>query len=99
MKKILDLETKDFPNVDPGKFQEWKDAQVNYRKQSNIAGIIMFAGILILLLFRDQLLPAMAFGVSIIVGIVIMVPPYTKVRKAQKKAGLVTKEIHKARKK
>ena len=99
MKKILDLEANDFPNVDPGKFQEWKDAQVKFKKRSDIAGAIMFAGILILLLFREQFLPAMAFGVTIIVGIIIMIPPYREVRTAQKDAGLARMEILKARKK
>ena len=99
MKKILDLEAKDFPNVDPGKFQDWKDAQVKYRKQSNIAGVIMFAGLAILLIFRDQFLPAMTFGLTFIIGIIIMVPPYRKVIAAQKDMGLTTKDIHKARKK
>ncbi|MFH0758110.1 MAG: hypothetical protein V2B15_12555 [Bacteroidota bacterium] len=96
MKKILNLEAKDFPNVDPVKFQEWKDAQVKFRKQSNIASAIIFAGILILLLFREQFLPAMVFGVTIIVGVIIMVPPYRKVKKTQKEAGLTAKDIRKA---
>ena len=99
MKKILDLEVQDFPDVDPGKFQAWKDAQVNNLKKNNIAGMIMFAGLLILLLFRDQFLPAMIFGVSMVIGIIIIVPPYRKVRMAQKEAGLTRTEILKARKK
>lgn len=99
MKKIQDLEAKDFPDVDSGKFQEWKVAQAENLKKNNIAGIIMFAGILILLLFREQLLSAMIFGVTIIIGIIIMVPPYRKVRMAQKEAGLTRKDILEARKK
>jgi len=84
MKKILDLEAKDFPNVDPGKFQDWKDAQVKYRKQSNIASVIMFAGLLMLLIFREQFLPAIIFGLTLLIGIIIMVPPYRKVIGARK---------------
>lgn len=96
MKKILDLEATDFPNVDTGKFQEWKIAQANFKKLNNIAGLIMGVGIIQLLIFREQLLPAIIFGITVFVGIAIMIPPYRKVKAAQKESGLASKDIRKA---
>ena len=63
---------------------------------SNIAGIIMLPGFLVLFIFRDQFLPAMVFGITVIVGIGIIIPPYMKVKKAQKEAGMTSKDIRKA---
>ena len=97
MKKIKDLEAEDFPNVDTGKFQEWKNAQNKFRIQSNYVSLIGWAGLLQLLIFREQLLSAMIFGISLIVVIAVSIPGYRKVNKIRKESGMTSKDIRKAK--
>ena len=95
MRKIKDLETKDFPGADEEKFQVWKEAQLKYIKQSNIIAAVIFGAIILLLLFRDQLLPALIFGLSFLAGIVYIIPSIIKIKKLQKAAGIDSKDLKK----
>jgi hypothetical protein len=97
MKKIRDLEAKDFPDVNIDKFQEWKNAHKESVKKSYIGTPILLVLILILIIFKG-FLPSMLFGIGFIVLVIYNVTTSIKINKLQKELGITAKDIRKARK-
>jgi len=98
MKKILELEASDFPNVDKERFQEWKDAQKERAKKSKIDTPVAIVLILIVILFRG-FLPALIFGVGVIALLIYSLPTSLKVMRIQKELGISARDVQKARRK
>ncbi|RLD25846.1 MAG: hypothetical protein DRI75_12730 [Bacteroidetes bacterium] len=97
MKKIRDLEAKDFPDVNIEKFQEWKNAQRERTKKSYIDTPIVLVMILSIFIF-DGFLPVILFVIGTIAVLVYSLPTTIKIIRLQKELGITAKDIRKARK-
>jgi len=97
MKKIRDLEAKDFPGANIDKFQEWKNAQKERTKKSYIDTPIAIVLIISIFIFKG-VLPMLLFGIGIVSIIVYSLPTTIKILKLQKELGITSKDIKKARK-
>jgi hypothetical protein len=97
MKKIRDLEAKDFPDVNIDKFQEWKNAQGERANKSKIDTPVAIVLFLIIVFFRG-FLPSLIFGIGLIAILIYSLPTTIKIIKIQKELGITSKDIRKARK-
>ena len=97
MKKIRDLEAKDFPGVNIVKFQEWKNAQKERTKKSYIDTPIALVLILSIFIFKG-FLPFILFIIGVISLLAYSLPTTIKILKLQKELGITLKDIQKARK-
>lgn len=95
MKKIRDLEAKDFPGVNIEKFHEWKNALIKHRKISDFISYPVFF-LFIITAISKNLIVAILLFIGFISSAAYLIPAIIKVNKLRKELGITSKDLRKA---